>query len=377
MFKDDTVSKLIQISIPKTFKANEYICYEGHPGNEMYIILKGVVGVYVSNAVSSQTEVARIMAGDFIGEMAIFDNLPRSASCVALEEVVCIVIGKDKLEQLFTLCPNMAMMMLENMSSRIRRLNNELYKNERFLEKEKAPEFVIPQEYSFSHNIPEPPHDMKFINALNVKCPICGKTITITSLKKHIMSMMKTGEDGRIRYRECEPLWYDIWSCPYCHYSNYNLNFFNVLSFKKEIIAKTVAEQHNPELVKATFMKTPFDHLFLRYIQAIHINEVTNRNDVVLLGKLWINLYWLFTDAGDDAMRLFCAEKAAGFLEKAVKNNSIPDAYSKQSLSLTLASLYAFLGRKDEAAKMCDISSDGSDTELKMLAYRFKEKLSF
>lgn len=375
MIKDETVKKLIQISTPKTFKANEYICYEGQPGEEMYIILRGTVGVYVTNPFSVQTEVARIMAGDFFGEMALFDNLPRSASCIALEDVICIVIGKDKVEQLFSLCPNMAMMMLENMSSRIRRLDNELYKNEKFLEKENPQQFKIPAEYSHSHNIDEPPHDLRYINTLSVKCPICGKPISIVSLKKQIMSMMKPGEDGRITYKECDPLWYDVWSCPYCHYSNYYLNFFCVLNFKKELISKTLSEQHNPELSKANFMKTPFDHLFLRYIQAIHINEITNRNDVVLLGKLWVNLYWLFTDAGDDSMRLYCAEKAIGLLEKAVKDNRIPDAYSKQSLTLTLASLYSLLNRKEDAMKMCDISSDGNDGELKTIAHRFKEKL--
>lgn len=84
MIKDETVQILMQICTPRTFKGNEYICYEGQPGSEMYIILRGSVGIYVSSAIETQIEISRITAGDFFGEMSIFDNLSRSASCIAL-----------------------------------------------------------------------------------------------------------------------------------------------------------------------------------------------------------------------------------------------------------------------------------------------------
>lgn len=35
MIQDTTVQKLMAISTPKTFKANEYVCNEGQPGEEM------------------------------------------------------------------------------------------------------------------------------------------------------------------------------------------------------------------------------------------------------------------------------------------------------------------------------------------------------
>lgn len=377
MLKDETVRKLSQISTPKTFKANEYICYEGQPGNAMYIVLRGVVGVYVSNVASAQTEVARIMAGDFFGEMSLFDNLPRSASCIALEDVICIEIGKDKLVDFFGACPNMAMMMLENMSGRIRRLDNELYKSEKYLQKEPVLPFEIPEPYNFSHIVEEPPHDRAFMEIVSTTCPICGKSINSVSLKKHIMSIRKVDGDGRVKYKECDPLWYDIWSCPYCHYSNHYQHFFHVLEFKKEIIHKLIKEKQNPQLLKATFMKTPFDHLFLKYIQAIHINQVTNSSDIVLIGKLWLNLYWLFDDAADDIMKNYCAEKAIYFLEKSVNENKITDAYSKQSFMVTLANLYAESGKYDEARRMCRLSAEGEDSQLRVLALRLKGKLSF
>lgn len=375
MIQDETVTRLLQISSPRAFKAKEYICYEGQPGNEMYIILKGSVGIYVTNAVESQTEVSRIMAGDFFGEMSIFDNLPRSASCIALEDVMCVSIGKDKLLGFFSSCPDMAIKLLENMSGRIRRLDNALYKTERFMQNKKLPDFKIPDEYSFSHVVEEPFHDLMYTEAITEECPICGKSITVLNLKKQIMSISRQCSDGRVRYKECEPLWYDVWSCPYCHYSNHYLSFFRMLPFKRDYIKRILKEQHTPVLNSAMHLTTPFDHLFLQYIQAIHINEAVNVSDDLLIGKLWLGLYWLFDDAADPNMQKLCAQKASEHLSKAVAEDAIPDDYSRQSISLTLANLYDFIGNKTEAQKMCDKVLEGEDKQLKAFAYTLEKQL--
>ncbi|MGN1136808.1 MAG: DUF2225 domain-containing protein [Oscillospiraceae bacterium] len=369
MIQDETVKRLMQISTPKKFKAQEYICYEGQPGSEMYIILRGSVGVYVSSAIETQVEVSRILAGDFFGEMSIFDNLPRSASCIALEDVICIAVGKDKLTGFFSACPDMAMKLMENMSGRIRRLDNALYKSERFVQNKKLPPFAIPSEYSFSHVVEEPAHDLVFTEPVSAECPICGKNITVINLKRKIMRMTKTGSDGRVKYMECEPLWYDVWNCPYCHYSNYYLNFFKMLPFKRDYIKRILEEQHTPVLKNAVELVTPFDHLFLKYIQAIHINEACNASEHLLIGRLWLGLYWLFDDAADSSMKLYCAKKASERIYKAIAENMITDDYSRQSMALTLANLYLETGQTDSARKMRDIAVNGADSQLKAYAY--------
>lgn len=375
MIQDETVRNLLKLCTPKTFEQNEYICYEGQPGSEMYIVLRGSVGIYVSSAIDTLIEVSRILAGDFFGEMAIFDSKPRSASCIALEDTICVSINKDKLTDFFKNCPEMAVKLLENMSGRIRRLDNALYKSEHFVQNAKMPKFALPEEYSFSHVVEEPFHDMKYTETLTADCPICGKSITVLNLKKQIMSISKVCGNGRIRYAEYEPLWNDVWSCPYCHYSNHYRSFFGMLPFKREYIKRILKEQHDPVIEKSTFLKSNFDHLFLSYIQAIHINESVNANDFLLIGKLWLNLYWLFEDAADEQMEKYCAEKASGFLGKAYDEGKIPEEKSRQSIALSLANLHALCGRRDDALKMCGAVIDGSDKQLVNYAYKLKERL--
>lgn len=373
MIQDETVKQLMAISKPISFSQNDYITTEGLPGSEMYIILKGSVGVYVTSALGTLTEVSRIMAGDFFGEMSIFDDLPRSASCIALEDTICVSISKRNLTSFFTNCPEMAAKLLENMSGRIRRLDNQLYKTERFVQNMHAPKFKLPEIYSFSHVVEEPPHDLNFTQAVTESCPICGKEITVLNLRRNIMRERRIDPDRRVHYVECEPLWFEVLSCPYCHYSNHHLSFFRMIPFKREFIKRILKEQHDPVLEEKKFLSTPFDHLVLRYLQAIHINEAVNSSDDLLIGMLWCDLYWLACDACDDMLSLYCAEQAALKLQKAVDGKKVKDD-ERCSLALTLAHLFGVTGKKDMVQKYCELAAESTDSDVKTQAYRLKEK---
>ncbi|MBP1544113.1 MAG: DUF2225 domain-containing protein, partial [Oscillospiraceae bacterium] len=354
----------------------EYICYEGQPGSEMYVILKGSVGVYVTNAIGTMTEVSRIMAGDFFGEMSIFDDLPRSASCIALEDTICVSISKSNLTKFFMNCPEMAGKLLENMSNRIRRLDNELYKTERFVQNLRAPKFRIPDIYSFSHVVEEPAHNLDYTQTESEKCPICGKEISVLNLRRNIMSVRKIDPDRRVRYAECDPLWFEVLSCPYCHYSNHHISFFRMIPFKREFIKRILKEQHNPVIEEKKFLSTPFDQLVLKYLQAIHINESVNAADNVLIGTLWLDLYCLATDSADDDLSMFFAKNAAEKLKKAMTAGEIADGEVKCSIALTLSHLLLLTGSVKDAAEFCEIAAGSEDSTVKKQAYAFREQIA-
>ena len=146
MIKEETIRRLTQISTVHSFNPQEYIYYEGEPGDKMYIVIKGVVGMYVNNAIDEQIEVARAEVGGIFGELAVFDNLPRSTSTIALEDVICVAIGRDKLDELVSSCPEIAIGIMESMCGRLRRLNNALYRGNRSIQNKKFPNFKVPAE---------------------------------------------------------------------------------------------------------------------------------------------------------------------------------------------------------------------------------------
>jgi CRP/FNR family cyclic AMP-dependent transcriptional regulator len=78
----------------KSFKRGEVIVKEGELGVAFYVISKGAVDVVKGLGTAEERTDARLHAGDFFGEMALFDNQVRSHSIRAAEDTECYVITK-------------------------------------------------------------------------------------------------------------------------------------------------------------------------------------------------------------------------------------------------------------------------------------------
>ncbi|MBQ9699989.1 MAG: DUF2225 domain-containing protein [Lachnospiraceae bacterium] len=374
--KEETVRQLQKIAKPRSFSQDEYVCYEGEPGNEMYIILKGSVGVYVTNAMGTLVQISEMNVGDFFGEMAIFDKLPRSASCIALEPTICVAINKHNLMDFICQCPDMAEKILENMSTRIRKLNNDLYKNTRPMAIKQVGRFEIPVEYGFSHVVKEPYQDPKYFAEDKHKCPVCGKEITVINMKRHLMKVKNVDMDCRINYLMCEPLWHEILTCPHCYYSNYSLNFFGINPADVKTIRKVLKDEHTPVIENPADKRTAFDNLVLHYLQAIHINEVINGNDNAIIGKLWLYLYWLGKDSGDNKFADYCANKAIEKLKAAIDEKQIDDATSRCSIALSLGNLLMYKQINMQAMKYVEMALECVDDTIRNCAEQFRDTIS-
>lgn len=368
----NSLRQLQKITVPKSFSKGEYICHEGQPGNEMYIILKGSVGVYVCSPIGTMTEVSRINEGDFFGEMAIFDSLPRSASCIALQDTVCVAINEANIDTLFTNCPMIAKKLVATMSGRIRHLNKELYKNNKKIRKRRVPKFTIPTDYGFSHVVAEPYQAQKYIQTTTHICPICKDTVFVSAIRRNILSVRKIGLEGRVYYYECEPLWYEVIGCPNCFYSNYYQNFFSVETEEIETIKEIIQKEHLPILERRN-KKTEFDLLVQKYLQAIHINEHLNQNNYELLGILWLKLYWLGMDSGDQRFAKYCAKNAAKKLRVVLDEEQVTDEAAKYYIALSLAYILYIMEEKEEALEYCNMLIECAENNLVEQAYKLRE----
>ncbi len=80
-----------------TFNKGDVIFEQGALANRAYIIHKGIVMVTSSRG-GQEIVVDSLRRGDFVGEMALVDDKPRSATAIAGEETVCAVITKEELD---------------------------------------------------------------------------------------------------------------------------------------------------------------------------------------------------------------------------------------------------------------------------------------
>lgn len=373
----ETIKQLHKVSVPRTFEKDEYICYEGQPGNEMYIILKGLVSICLTSAMGTLIEVAQLKSGDFFGEMAIFDNLPRSASCIAVEDTICVAINKDNIMGFLINCPEMTAKILEHLSTRIRKMNDDLYKSPESKKlKREIPKFAIPVEYGFSHIVKEPYQEPKVLTKDKHRCPICNGIMEVTDIKRHLLKVKNIDIDCRINYFSCEPLWYDIFACPHCNYANYHVDFFKVNTEDVGRIRKIVKEEQVPILTHGNDKHSDFDKLVIRYLQAINLNEHIHGNDNKLIGSLWLKLYWLTNDSGDRKFAKYCSGKAVEKIRAAIDNEEIGDKSTLSMMSLSLANLLEAEGDDEAAANYSAIALNCTNEKILECVKEFRNALS-
>lgn len=372
----ETILQLQQMSAFCQFKKDEYICHEGEPGNEMYIILKGSIGIYLTNFFGNLTEIAKIQEGDFFGEMAIFDNQPRSASCIALEDTLCVAINKENLREFFVNCPDLAERVVANMSKRIRHMNDELYKNAFALKKRRTPKFTIPSAYAFSHTAQEPYQDPKFCDTMEHICPMCGGVFHVKKFRKHMMEVREIHMDGKVEYVGGDPLWHEVYGCPHCHYSNHRLTFFQVNAGNREVIEKTLEKEQLPVLERCN-KKAPFDRLVQTYLQAIHLNEVMNPTEYVKTGMLWMNLYWLSREVDDDRFAKYCAQKAVKKFRVVLDAGLVAEMEERAYTALALANLLEYLEMdQEDIPEYCMIAAESGEERIRHALQAFRARLN-
>ena len=102
----------------KTFEPDSVIISEYEPGETFYLIQSGSIQlVKCVNGVKKNLDV--LHPGEFFGEMAILENSPRSATCVAIGRVEVLEFNKANFETLITGNPQLALILLKLFCKRI------------------------------------------------------------------------------------------------------------------------------------------------------------------------------------------------------------------------------------------------------------------
>ena len=85
---------MTEIESKKSFKRGETIMRQGEPGQSAYIIEKGRVEILITTPMGKEQLVGTRGAGTMIGEMALIDAAPRTATIKALEDCRLLEITK-------------------------------------------------------------------------------------------------------------------------------------------------------------------------------------------------------------------------------------------------------------------------------------------
>ena len=104
----------------KQFGDREVIVTQGSSGDSMYVVQSGQVEVIHTTETGEDQQLATLKAGEFFGEMAIFEDEVRSATVRAVGDTRVLEVDKKTVEKRIQDDPRLAVNMLKTMSSRIR-----------------------------------------------------------------------------------------------------------------------------------------------------------------------------------------------------------------------------------------------------------------
>jgi len=98
---------------------------QGDDGDAAYIIVEGEADVII-NTPGGPLTVATVKKNDFVGEIAILCDVPRTATVTAKEKLVTLRISKDVFFQMINQFPQMSVELLRELAARLERTNRQL-----------------------------------------------------------------------------------------------------------------------------------------------------------------------------------------------------------------------------------------------------------
>ena len=114
------LSQVSSLMTPLDLKAGKVIARQGEVGREFLILLEGQVEVARDGKI-----IAVRGPGDFIGEIALLDNRPRTATVTARTDVVVEVLNRGEFASLLAEAPELSSQVMATMARRLAAIDRE------------------------------------------------------------------------------------------------------------------------------------------------------------------------------------------------------------------------------------------------------------
>ncbi len=102
----------------REYRAGDVLFREGERGEEMFVVQSGVVQI-LKRVGREQRPLASLGRGEFVGEMAILNDKPRTATAVVVEDAACLVIDRATLEHMIAHSTEIALRLVKKLARRL------------------------------------------------------------------------------------------------------------------------------------------------------------------------------------------------------------------------------------------------------------------
>ena len=97
---DRSLQAVAVLAREQAYKAGDILMLEGEPGDEFYVIVEGTVRID-----KGQRTVRSMTPGSFLGEIALVERRPRSATATATSDVTLLVLHQHEFDRLLETMP--------------------------------------------------------------------------------------------------------------------------------------------------------------------------------------------------------------------------------------------------------------------------------
>lgn len=130
-FSKKELKPLLEIIHNRTYVAGEIIFLQGDPGIGLYIVRDGEIEIRRKDLNGKEYTLAKLIKGDFFGELALVDGEKRSATAVAISDCRISVMFKPDLDEFIEKFPRKGIKILRGISvvlaERLRKLNEDYF----------------------------------------------------------------------------------------------------------------------------------------------------------------------------------------------------------------------------------------------------------
>jgi CRP/FNR family transcriptional regulator, cyclic AMP receptor protein len=129
LFAELAVSELEMIAAAsrrKQYPKRSIVFYEGDRGEYLLVVLDGRVKVSLLGRGGEELLIRTLKRHDFLGEIALFDDAPRSATVIAVERTEVLEIGREPFLEIVAKQPPIALKIMTQLAKEVRRATEQL-----------------------------------------------------------------------------------------------------------------------------------------------------------------------------------------------------------------------------------------------------------
>lgn len=123
---EEDLERVVEVAVPRGFEAGEVVFHERDEGDTCYVIRDGRARAVRSHPDGRSITLADFAPGDIFGELAMFDQEPRSATVEVVEPTAVIAILGADMRRLIAEHPSIAIKLIASLAQRLRATNERL-----------------------------------------------------------------------------------------------------------------------------------------------------------------------------------------------------------------------------------------------------------